>query len=175
MNIETIFRRAAGCILVAIAALTLSSCGFKLRGSGADANIPFKTVHISLAETSPLGAELRRYIGAGKTTTIVPDPKAAQAIVDVLSLTRDREVLSLNSQGRVREHALLYSATFRVRGNNGAELLAPTQIVVKRSISFNESQVLAKEAEEAALYRDMQNDMVRQMLRKIAALKPPAQ
>jgi LPS-assembly lipoprotein len=44
--------------------------------------------------------------------------------------------------------------------------------VVRRVISFNESQVLAKEMEEAALYRDMQSDMARQILRRIAALKP---
>ena len=61
---------------------------------------------------------------------------------------------------------------FRVRGNNGQELLAPTEIILKREISFNESQALAKEAEEGLLYRDMQSDLVQQILRRLVALKP---
>jgi LPS-assembly lipoprotein len=43
--------------------------------------------------------------------------------------------------------------------------------VLKRDISFNESQVMAKEHEEAMLYRDMQSDVVRQVLRRLSALK----
>jgi LPS-assembly lipoprotein len=155
-----------------VTALMLSGCGFKLRGSGGTANLPFKTIHVGLPDASPLGTELRRNIAAGDSTTIAADPKSAEAIVDVLSETRDKEILSLNSQGRVREHALLYRVVFRVRGENNSVLIPPTELVIRRSISFNESQVLAKETEEASLYRDMQSDMVRQILRRIAALKP---
>jgi LPS-assembly lipoprotein len=160
--------------LIAAAILMLSGCGFKLRGSGSDASIPFKSVYIALPESSPLGTELRRYIAAGGGTTIASSAKTAEAVVEVLSETRDKEVLSLNSQGRVREHALYYRAVFQVKGEKDTVLLPPTEVVVKRTMSFNESQVMAKETEEAALYRDMQSDMVRQILRRLAALKPAA-
>lgn len=165
-------KRRFACVLAVTTALLLSGCGFKLRGSGTQADLPFKTVHVALPESSSLGAELRRYIAAGGTTAIATDPKTAEAVIEVLSETRDREVLSLNSQGRIREYALYYRAAFRVKGRNNADLLPATSIAIKRSISFNESQVLAKETEEAALYRDMQADMARQMLRRIAALQP---
>ncbi|MNN27862.1 LPS-assembly lipoprotein LptE [compost metagenome] len=49
--------------------------------------------------------------------------------------------------------------------------MAPTVITLKRDLSYNEAQVLAKEAEEAMLYRDMQSDLVQQILRRIAAIK----
>jgi LPS-assembly lipoprotein len=39
-------------------------------------------------------------------------------------------------------------------------------------MSFDETQVLAKEAEEALLYRDMQGDLVQQIMRRLAAIKP---
>jgi LPS-assembly lipoprotein len=42
-----------------------------------------------------------------------------------------------------------------------------------RDISFNDAQVLAKEAEEELLFRDMQNDMVQQILRRLAAARKP--
>lgn len=169
-------RRFIAAIAV-IAALSLSGCGFKLRGSGIDAVLPFKTMYVALPETSSLGTELRRNISGGGTTQMAANAKAADGVVEVLSETRNKEVLSLNSQGRVREYALYYNVVFRVVSGKGAELLPPTTIALRRTLSFNESEVLAKEKEEATLYRDMQSDAVRQILRRIAALAPavPAQ
>ncbi len=149
----------------------LSACGFHLRGSNGEANLPFKTILLGFADNSTLGAELRRNIRANGTE-VVTDPKLAEASLDVLSEARDKVVLSLNSQGRVREYTLHYKFRFRVRGSKGQELLPPTEIILKRDISFNESQALAKEAEEGLLYRDMQSDLVQQILRRLVAIKP---
>ena len=44
-------------------------------------------------------------------------------------------------------------------------------LTLKRDIGFNESQVIAKEAEEELLYRDMQSDLVQQILRRMSALR----
>lgn len=159
--------------LLALAPVALlSACGFQLRGSNGHTALPFKTILVGFPETSPLGTELKRYIRASGSTEVVTDPAAAQAILDVLSESREKAVLSKNTQGRVREYTLYYKLRFRVRDNKNNELLAPTDIVLKRDISFNESQVMAKESEEALLYRDMQSDLVQQMLRRLQALKP---
>jgi LPS-assembly lipoprotein len=160
------------CMLAMAATVTLSACGFQLRGANNQANLPFKTIYLGISETSSLGTELKRYIRASGDTTVVSDPKAAQAIIEVLSETREKAILSLNTQGRVREYALYYKLNFRVKDNKDQQLLAPTQIVLKRVISFNESQVIAKEKEEELLYRDMQSDLVQQILRRLAAIKP---
>jgi len=158
-------------ILAVTTALMLSACGFQLRGSNGQGNLPFKTVHIGTPETSPLGIELRRYIRASGDTTVVPDPKKAQASIEVLNEAREKATLTLNTQGRVREYSLYYRVRFRVIDGKGAELLVPTELVLKRDISFNESQVIAKEKEEEMLYRDMQSDVVQQILRRMSALK----
>jgi LPS-assembly lipoprotein len=60
---------------------------------------------------------------------------------------------------------------FRVRTLQGVELIAPTEVVLQRDISFNEAAVLAKESEEILLYRDMQSDLVQQLFRRVAAIK----
>lgn len=162
-------KRRAVCAL-ALATL-LSACGFQLRGSNGQAALPFKTIYIGIADTSPLGSELKRNIRASGDTLVVTDPKAAEVSLDVLSELREKAVLSLNTQGRVREYALYYKLRFRVRDDKNKELIAPTEIVLKRDISFNESAVMAKENEEALLYRDMQSDLVQQLLRRLHALK----
>ncbi len=157
-------------VLALTTATMLSACGFHLRGANGTAALPFKTIYVGLSDASPLGAELKRYIRASGGT-VVDDQKEAEAILDVLSETRHKEILSLNTQGRVREYTLYYKLRFRVRGPKNNELIAPTEIVLKRDISFNESAVMAKENEEALLYRDMQSDLVQQLLRRLQAIR----
>ena len=155
-----------------LAMLVLSACGFRLRGSGPQPVLPFRTLFISVAETSPLGVTLRRNLDAMSNIEIVNDRTLADAALEVISEGKDKQVLSLNSQGRVREYTLLYRANFRVVDKEGRQLLAPTDLVIRRIQSFNENQVLAKEAEEATLFREMQSDLVQQILRRVSAIKP---
>jgi LPS-assembly lipoprotein len=100
------------------------------------------------------------------------DPAKAQALFDVISESRGKTILSLNSQGRVREYLLTYTLTFTVRDSKGVELLPATEITLRRNMAFDETQVLAKESEEALLYRDMSADLVQQIMRRLAALRP---
>jgi LPS-assembly lipoprotein len=166
--LRSTFLRAGAMLLLAVA---LSACGFQLRGSGGQYQMPFNSIYLGFADTSPLGIELRRNLRGGDGVIVVDDAAKGEARFDVLSETRGKSILSLNSQGRVREYLLTYTLVFRVRDAKDAELLGPTEITLKRSIAFNESQVLAKESEEALLYRDMQTDLVQQILRRLAAIK----
>ena len=164
-------RAASSYLLGLMITVMLSACGFHLR-SPADTNLPFKSIYLGLPESSPLGIELRRNIRGGGNTEVLPSAKEAQAIMVILAETRDKSVLSLNNLGRVREYSLSSTLRFRVTDNKGQELLAPVEITLKRDINYDESQVLAKESEEAMLYRDMQKDLVQQILRRLAAIKP---
>jgi LPS-assembly lipoprotein len=155
-----------------LAILTLPGCGFKLRGA-ADIALPFKTICLRLPENSPLLVQLKRYIRAGGGTQIVDDPKTADAILEVvLPDRREKVILSLNGAGQPVEYTLFYKFSFRVRDNHDHELLPATSLTLKRDQSFNAAQAIAKQTEEESLYRDMQADMVQQILRRLVALKP---
>ncbi|HEX7157016.1 MAG TPA: LPS assembly lipoprotein LptE [Burkholderiaceae bacterium] len=162
------FRGAAAACLLAAA---LSACGFHLRGPH---QIPFETMVLNFPANSPLGTELARNIRAGSETRIVKDASQADAVLDLLSEARDRQVLTLNSQGRAVEYQLHYRLRFRLRDRAGLELIEPTELHAQRDISFNDTQVLSKESEETLLYRDMQTDLVQQLLRRIEAVRPHA-
>lgn len=162
-----------GGIVLALS-LTLSACGFHLRGDGGHYTLPFPTMYVGLPESSPLAVDLKRNINANGSTTVVKTAKEAEGIIEVISNpehTKTKTILSLNSNGRVRQYLLQYSIVFRVLNRQGAELLGPTSIALSRPIDFNETQLLAKEQEEALLYKDMQTDLVQQMMRRIAAIK----
>jgi len=153
--------------ILAIAMLSaLTACGFQLRGQ---ARLPFETLHVALPDISPLGIELKRYIIAGTHTRLVSDPAAAQAILSVASEERAKTILSLDAAGRVREFKLRYVLSFRVHDAKGRDYLPQNEIRLARDISFVDTQVLAKESEELLLFRDMQSDMVQQILRRLAA------
>lgn len=162
--------RAFAALLIAA---SLTACGFQLRGSNGSYNMPFHRLYLSFSDNSPLGAELKRNLRATDQVTIVEKATDAEAQFLVLSEARNKSILALNSQGRVREYLLGYTLSFTVRDAKGNVLLAPTEITLHRNLAFDETQVLAKEAEEALLYRDMQGDLVQQIMRRLAAIKPP--
>jgi len=151
-----------------LAAAILSGCGFQLRGSS---SLPFNTLWIGTAENNQLGNALKRYVRAGTSTQIAANAKEAEALFDLISEAREKEIVSLNSAGRVREYVLRYRVSFRVHDGRGRDFIPPGEIVLKREIAFNESAILANESEEALLYRDMQNDVVQQILRRLAAVR----
>ena len=161
-------RRILRSCSVALLTLVLAACGFQLRGS---TELPFRTLWVGFSDASPLGTEFKRYIRSGTSTTLVDDPVKAEAKLQVLGETREKEILSLNADGRVREYNLFYTFVFRVDDGKGRDFIAPTRITLRRNISVNENTQLAKEAEENLLYRDMQSDLVQQLLRRLAAVK----
>lgn len=149
---------------------SLGGCGFALRKAP---NFVFSTLYSGLAESSPLGLELRRSLEATGKVRVITDARRigeAQVVLEVLQDRREKVVLSLNSSGQVREFQLRLLFSFRLRTLAGKELIPPSDISLQRDISFNESAVLAKEAEEALLYRDMQGDVVQQVMRRLAAV-----
>lgn len=153
----------------ALLALLLSGCGFKLRSSQSFA---FQTVAVTPETGSPVATELTRYFGdAVRPLAPAPGTEAPQVIVDILQELREKTVVGTTTSGQVREFQLRTRVRFRVRTPTGRELIADTAIAQQRDISFNEAAVLSKEAEEGVLYRDMQSDIVQQLLRRLAAIK----
>ena len=151
--------------ILALVGLT-ASCGFQLRGQ---ASLPFETLYVAVPQISQLGTELKRNIIAGTKTRLVSDQAQAQAILSVSAEDRSKTILSFDTSGRVREFQLRYRLSFRVHDAQGRDYLPQSEIRLTRDISFNDAQVLAKETEELLLYRDMQSDMVQQILRRLSS------
>jgi LPS-assembly lipoprotein len=145
----------------------LTACGFELRKAP---EFAFTTVAIASAEASTLGNELKRSIASGGKVQVTPIAQA-QVVLDVLTDQREKVVVGLNASGQVREFQLRTRFRFRLRTPGGKELIPDTELLQQRDISFNESAVLSKEAEESLLYRDMQTDIVQQLMRRLAAIK----
>jgi outer membrane lipopolysaccharide assembly protein LptE/RlpB len=51
-------------------------------------------------------------------------------------------------------------------------LVEPNEINLNRDISFDDSNILAKDLEEGLLWRDMNSDLVNQIMRRLSIIKP---
>ncbi len=154
-----------------IFAVVLAGCGFHLRGVGSG-NLPYKTMYISLPETADVRIWLERYITASDATRIVDNSKEAEAVFQQISDNRQKSILSVNAQGRVREYRLQLTYRFQVVNAKGQVLVPPNEVSLTRDITFDDSSVLAKDLEEGLLWRDMNNDLVNQIMRRLAIVKP---
>ena len=183
--------RAAKLSVILLLAGLLAACGFKLRGSTdlPAHKLPFATIALTLAPTSEVYAQLKRNIEASSAGTRVVDAGEAEAILAVLGDTSQKKILSLNTSGRVREFQLVRTFSFKVQANKPSaapapqvkytdapvvaptEYIAPSTIVLHRDVTYSDDLVLSKQAEEALLWRDIQSDLVRQLMRRLATAK----
>lgn len=147
----------------------LAGCGFELKRAP---ELSFRTIQlVGFAPRSPLAAELRLNIDASTTTKVVDSGGQAQVVLEALTDSREKSVVASTGVGQVTEFQLRARFRFLLRTLNGKDLIPPTEIVQNRDLSYTESAALAKEQEEASLYRAMQTDIVSQVMRRLASVK----
>ncbi|MDP2828711.1 MAG: LPS assembly lipoprotein LptE [Sulfuricellaceae bacterium] len=154
-------------ILFILLVLLLGGCGFQLRGS---AIMPFESLFIESAGVSA-GTELHRALREGSEVRLLASPPEAETVLQLFGEQREKRILSLNTSGKVSEYMLLYRLSFRLRDGKGVEWAPAQTLELRRDYTFSDAQVLAKEQEELLLYREMQTDAVRQLMRRLSAMK----
>jgi LPS-assembly lipoprotein len=157
-------------VFLAFGLVALAGCGFHLRGPQP---LVFSTVHIGASQHSQLGIALRRQVALSGTTKVEEDATRAEAKLQILANDSTREILSLTPGGRVREYELTQTIRFRLVDREGKELIPSTTLSARREYTFDDELILGKEQEEALLYEDMESDLVRQMMRRLAAWQRP--
>jgi LPS-assembly lipoprotein len=165
-------RRALRVLTASLAFAGLAGCGFALRQAPTFA---FQTIRIEGNEGTAVARELREALqanGLQVLTSATPQTtQPAQVVLTVVTDQRERTVVGQTAAGQVRELQLRTRFVFRLRTANEKTLIDDTELLLERDISFTETAVLSKESEEAMLYRDMQGDVVQQVMRRLAALK----
>lgn len=149
----------------------LAGCGFELRKPP---NYAFSTLFSSIPVVSPFGLKLKRSLESSGQVEVITDARQAEraeVLFDQLFELREKVVVGRTSSGAIREFQLRMRYRFRVRSRNGIELIPDTEILLTRDINFNETGALSKESEEGLLYRDMENDLVMQIQRRLAAIR----
>jgi LPS-assembly lipoprotein len=160
-------RRGVLLALGAAAAAALTACGFQLRQTP---RMPFASIALAgFAPRSALATEFKRQLEP--QLPVLDSADKAEVVLQALVESRERSVAGSTAAAQVRELQLRLKFSFRATARGGRELIPRADLLVVRGLSFNETAALAKEGEEAELYRDMIDDAVGQVLRRLATVK----
>ncbi|MEW5770931.1 MAG: LPS assembly lipoprotein LptE [Pseudomonadota bacterium] len=144
----------------------LAGCGFQLRG---EAPLPFASAYVAAPDTSLIAPALRQALADQRKLAI--QAQGAPVRIQVAEERRTKTILSLSGGGKVREYRLIYKVALKVSDGQGNELIAPIELEQMREFSFDDALILAKEAEEASLNRAMEQEALRQALRRLSYVK----
>jgi LPS-assembly lipoprotein len=149
------------------AAALLGGCGFQLRRPP---ELQFQSIALlGFAPRSPMADALREQLRL--QVRVLEAPERAQVVLRALEDQRERSVVASTSAAQVRELQLRLKLSFRADTPAGRELIPSSELLLQRDMSYSETAALAKEFEEAELFREMQADLVGQVLRRLAAVK----
>ncbi len=167
-------RRSFSLMALALGSLAVSSCGFKLRGS-------FDFVFKSLLIIADSGSVVARLLKSNLDTDnkvrvsvdqpFVEGSTGNEAVLTIVSERREKSITALNSSGQISEFQLRFRVIYEVKNSDGKIISSENQIVAQRDFSYNETQALGKQAEEALLYRDLEEDVIQQLLRRLSSIK----
>jgi len=158
--------------LLLLNVLTLAACGFHLRGSvPQDVQFAFKSLYLQAPAETLFVIDLRRAL-LGNKITLAAAPEQAELVLEVLSEQTSKHILSLSGSGKVREYELRYRVSLRAHDAQRNDWLPADSIQLTRLLTFDDEQLLAKENEEAQLYKDMRAEAVAQTLRRLNRAKP---
>ena len=156
-------------IALLLTALSLTACGFHLRGQ---AGMPFDTLYLDAANPgTPFIADLRRNLEANKVQ-LVNTAEQADVVLNIVFEIPEKQILTLGGDGRVNEFQLRYRVSLHAYDLKQQVWIPAEEIALRRDYSFDDTKILAKEGEEALLYQSMRSDMVQQIVRRLSRAKP---
>ena len=160
-------------ILLFAAILSLTACDFHMRGHNSmQVKLAFQSVFLRTASDTPFTTDLRKALVLNKVA-LTDSADEATITLEIISEASDKQILSLSAAGKVTEYNLRYRVTISAYDSGLAYWLPTSDVALNRTMTYDDSQVLAKEQEQAVLYKDMRTDAVAQVLRRLSRAKPP--
>ena len=155
--------------LAAIPAVLATGCGFQLRRLD---EVPFASLYVDAPHGGAVAQRIRSALILNKQTRLAASAAEAEAVLVLGQETRSKTILSLSGAGRVTEYRLGLQLTYAINDKDGRTLAAAETIELTRDITYDDAQVLAKSAEEQLLYRDMDDNAARRIMRRLQSIGP---
>jgi len=148
--------------------VSLAGCGFHLQGSGALPETSRKVRIVASDEVTPFAVELRRAIerSGGSITDTTAE---ADTVIRIQRDRSGRRVLSVSARNTPQEYEIFYAIEYSVE-RGGSEVLETQPLELARTMSFEQSQLLAKDREEAILREAMARDLAMLVTRRLESL-----
>jgi LPS-assembly lipoprotein len=155
-------------LLVIVAALILNACGFKL-ATKADLAPMFAKTSVSYETDADVMANV--VISQFKANDIqIVGAEEATADLTILYETKNKEILSVDEKGKVREYELILQVGIRLTDETGKALIKNQNIRLSRDFLFEIDDVLGKTSEREQIYQEMREDIARLIVYRLQAI-----
>ena len=147
---------------------SLSACGFHLRGSEA---FPPEMAVTYIQSSTPFStlvddfSEALRTRGA-KVTERLED---ASAVLRIEANDKGRDVLSVNTSGKVLEYDLRQTIQFSVATAENLPIVESQTVSMRRAYLYKSTDVLGSERERETVRHTLQKNLVNMAMMRIAA------
>ncbi len=155
--------------LALVPAALAAGCGFQLRRME---GIPFASLYVDAPSGSAVAQRIRNLLVSNRNTRLAAAAGEAEAVLKLASEARSKTILSLSGAGRVTEYRLGLHLSYSVSSRDGHILAEPETIELNRDITYDDALLLAKGGEEQLLYRDMEDNAARRIVRRLQSVKP---
>ena len=153
-------------VLIMVALLASSACGFKLRGQ---IEIP---PELNPMFIQPQGSQVRNQIVQqlqGSQVQLAARPQDARVIVRISNERRSSRVVAVDRDGKVLARELYLGLTFDAVAPDGELLVPPQSIDVARTYEDPDVEVLGKQLEAEMIYAGMLSDAANRILNRLRA------
>jgi LPS-assembly lipoprotein len=155
-------RLAVLCMLV-----MLAGCGFHLAGAN---RLPaaMQATYLSSIEPRSVFSDSLREALRLRGLNLVESRADAGATLRISEDATGQRILSVSARNIPREYEVYYRITVSLEAD-GRALITDEPLLVRRNYTYDETQVLGKEREEAVLRRALADELARQVVRLIEA------
>ena len=162
-------RQASVCLLAVFMLTTLAGCGFHLRGSDA---LPASMSVTYIQIGNPFSTLADDFADALRShgVQVTEDRAAATAVLRIHENDRGREVLSVNTSGKVLEYQLWQVLRFSVATAENLPVLEQQTVTLQRAYLYRSADVLGSEREKEAVRSTLQKNLVNMAMLRIAAV-----
>ena len=153
--------------LTLFSAITLSACGWRIRGK---IDLPYKTLLVSGVMTPEFRNDLEMYLRMNDVS-MVARAQDAEVILEIITEQNAKQVLSYNGAGQITAYRIISRVAFRVFNPDGIEVLPEADIYMTRDIEFNQANIQSFDLLVAEFVKNMRIDIVGQLMRRLASIK----
>jgi len=153
-------------VLAAVLTLSLSACGFHLRGES--------KLHTSFSTLSIEGREGQAFrqilVGKLEKSGVEIDSSAPYTIL-LLDEESERRVSAYSTRAKSAGFELKRTITFKIIGpSQKVEEVKETEMFSRRHLLFRENQVVGKQDEEVLLWQEMDQELAERIIRKLDSI-----
>ena len=153
-------------LVLVLAALTLTACGWRLRGS---VSLPEQIQKVNLIKLADYGSFNKRLTKTLQSAgaEVVESKVGADVSISVIKLDCDKKSAAVDSQGRTVAKEITLELTYSLQDKDGKMLVEQENVRQTEIYRYDPDNVLAMEREETRVVSGLIDKMVSTLVNKV--------